>query len=435
MSAIADLHILNAKIRDDINKTASTRKAIAMDNSADFKISNGSEGESVQQKVHIAPRANFTLPFPKLPESYDERPDLNQLQGLVDLEQVIVVTGYAEVGPFGSARTRWQMEAKGDFTIEGLLELAFTLGLTRHFNGRLKNGQTYVGWVDAKTEEPVDDKDVRGRYEKHILEHTGVRLIEPELFRGYDPKRKGFTQEIEIQHDLEPIETNPADAERFKLEHGNKVDVWVDGERCFVKFKRGAKLLVPKAVRFDRLVAGQIPTGWDARVFGIPDDIVSQTDRTALWALVCVAEALMASGITDPYELYKYVHPSQVGTSIGSGMGGMESLSKMFRDRREEKDIQNDILQETFINTVAVSIYSCRALFLPVLTSLLLLRDGSICFWCPPTVPSRFLLVLALLLCSLLRSLAILFDLARLRSCLLVVSMTSLRRARMSSPT
>jgi fatty acid synthase subunit alpha len=154
---------------------------------------------------------------------------------------------------------------------------------------------------------------------------------------------------------LEPIETNPADGEKFKLEHGKNVDVWTDGERWFVKFKKGAKLLVPKAVRFDRLVAGQIPTGWDARVFGIPDDIVSQVDRTALWALVCVAEGLMASGITDPYELYKYVHPSEVGTAIGSGMGGMESLSKMFRDRREEKDVQNDILQETFINTVAVS--------------------------------------------------------------------------------
>ena len=188
--------------------------------------------------------------------------------------------------------------------------------------------------------------------ELHIYLLTHVSS-EPELFRGYDPKRKGFTQEVEIQHDLEPIETNPADADKFRLEHGNKVDIWTDGDRCFIKFKKGAKLLVPKAIRFDRLVAGQIPTGWDARVFGIPDDIVSQVDRTALWALVCVAEALMASGITDPYELYKYVHPSEVGTAIGSGMGGMESLSKMFRDRREEKDIQNDILQETFINTVA----------------------------------------------------------------------------------
>lgn len=60
-----------------------------------------------------------------------------------------------------------------------------------------------------------------------------------------------------------------------------------------------------------------------------------------------VSEALMMAGITDPYEMYKHVHPSEVGSSLGSGMGGMVSLSKMFRDRREEKDVQKDILQET----------------------------------------------------------------------------------------
>ena len=32
----------------------------------------------------------------------------------------------------------------------------------------------YVGWVDSKTDEPVDDKEVKGRYEKGILLH---RLI------------------------------------------------------------------------------------------------------------------------------------------------------------------------------------------------------------------------------------------------------------------
>lgn len=68
---------------------------------------------------------------------------------------------------------------------------------------------------------------------------------------------------------------------------------------------------------------------------------------TLLWALVCTAEALKQSGITDPYELYKHMHPSDIGTSLGSGMGGTESLAKMFKDRREEKEVQNDILQET----------------------------------------------------------------------------------------
>ncbi|KIY48751.1 thiolase-like protein, partial [Fistulina hepatica ATCC 64428] len=87
--------------------------------------------------------------------------------------------------------------------------------------------------------------------------------------------------------------------------------------------------------------------------YGIPEDIVTQVDRVSLWALVCVAEAMNMSGITDPYELYQHIHPSEISTSLGSGMGGVSSMQEMFRDRREEKEVQNDVLQETFINTTA----------------------------------------------------------------------------------
>lgn len=53
------------------------------------------------------------------------------------------------------------------------------------------------------------------------------------------------------------------------------------------------------------------------------------------------------SGVTDPYEIYKYIHPTEVGTALGSGMGGVQAMAAMFKDRREEKDVQKDILQET----------------------------------------------------------------------------------------
>jgi fatty acid synthase subunit alpha len=153
---------------------------------------------------------------------------------------------------------------------------------------------------------------------------------------------------VELTHDLEAIEVDRAEAEKFKYEHGDKCDIWAaSDEQWFVKFKKGARIFVPKAFKFSRTVAGQIPTGWNAGRYGIPADIIAQTDRTTLWALVCTAEALNSSGITDPYELYNYMHPSEIGTSLGSGMGGTESLAQMFRDRRDEKDVQNDILQET----------------------------------------------------------------------------------------
>lgn len=147
---------------------------------------------------------------------------------------------------------------------------------------------------------------------------------------------------------MEPFEAADTEAEKYKHEHGDKCDIWAgEGGQWFVKFKKGARILVPKAIRFSRLVGGQIPTGWDAGRYGIPADIIAQTDCTTLWALVRAAEALNMSGITDPYELYQHIHRSEVGTSIGSGMGGMESLARMFKDRRDEKEVQNDILQET----------------------------------------------------------------------------------------
>ncbi|PCH42040.1 fatty acid synthase [Wolfiporia cocos MD-104 SS10] len=353
MDRLPDLADITARIRTNLNKKSELRRAIARDNAADFKTTNGVEAERVLQTVNVTPRANFKFQFPAL-ESQESLADVAKLRGLLDLDQVIVATGYGEVSPWGSSRTRWEMEARGEFTIEGCIEMAWMTGHIKHFDGRLKDGSLYVGWVDAKTGEPVDDKDVRGRYEKEILAHSGIRLIEPELFRGYDPKKKVFNQEIELSHDLEPFEASQTEAEKFKYEHGDSCDIWVaEGDQYYVKLKKGARLLVPKAFKFNRLVAGQIPTGWHAGRFGVPADIVSQTDRTALWTLVAAADALNASGITDPYELYQHMHPSEVGTSIGSGMGGMESLSKMFKDRRDEKDVQNDILQETFINTTA----------------------------------------------------------------------------------
>jgi fatty acid synthase subunit alpha, fungi type len=157
-----------------------------------------------------------------------------------------------------------------------------------------------------------------------------------------------FHQEIELIHDLELIEVTRAESQKFKYEHGDKCDVWAgEGGQWCVKFKKGARVLVPKAFKFSRTVAGQIPTGWDAGRYGIPPDIIAQTDRCTLWALVCTAEALNQSGITDPYEMYKRMHSSDVGTSLGSGMRGTESLAQMFKDRWEEKEVQNDVLQET----------------------------------------------------------------------------------------
>jgi fatty acid synthase subunit alpha len=352
---LPNLKDLMTKLRKDVTETSEIRKAVTRETSVENKIVHGESHEALYKKVTVQPRANLKFDFPKVPDWESEVKPLNEnLKGMVDLEKVVVVTGFSEVGPWGNSRTRWEMEAHGEFSLEGCVEMAWIMGLIKNHNGPLK-GKTYAGWVDAKTGEPIDDKDVKSKFEKHILDHSGIRLIEPELFNGYDPNKKQLLQEIQIQEDLDPFETSKETAEEFRRQHGEKVEIFEIPEsgEYQVRLRKGATLLIPKALRFDRLVAGQIPTGWDARKYGIPEDIIGQVDPVTLYVLVSTAEALLSSGITDPYEFYKYVHISEVGNCIGSGIGGTTALRGMYKDRFLDKPLQKDILQESFINTMS----------------------------------------------------------------------------------
>ncbi|KAJ4305319.1 beta subunit of fatty acid synthetase [Kalmusia sp. IMI 367209] len=352
---IPNLKDLMTDLRKEYTETSEVRKAVIKENAIENKVVNGEASETLYKKATVEPRANLKFDFPKLPEWESEVKPLNEdLKGMVDLEKVVVVTGFAEIGPWGNSRTRWEMEAYGEFSLEGCVEMAWMTGLIKNHNGPLK-GKSYSGWVDAKTGEPVDDKEIKSKYEKHILEHSGIRLIEPELFQGYDPTKKQLLQEIQVEEDLDPFEASKENADEFKRQHGDKVEIFEipDSGEYTVRLKKGATLLIPKALRFDRLVAGQVPTGWNAKIYGIPDDIISQVDPVTLYVLVSTAECLLSSGITDPYEFYKYVHLSEVGNCIGSGIGGTTALRGMYKDRFLDKPVQKDILQESFINTMS----------------------------------------------------------------------------------
>lgn len=352
---IPNLKDLMTDLRKELTETSDIRRAVIKENAIENKVVNGEASEALYKTAKVEPRANMKFDFPKLPDWDTEVKPLNEdLKGMVDLEKVVVVTGFAEVGPWGNSRTRWEMEAYGEFSLEGCVEMAWIMGLIKNHNGPLK-GKSYSGWVDAKTGDPVDDKDIKPKYEKYILEHSGIRLIEPELFHGYDPKKKQLMQEIQIEEDLDPFEASSELAHEFKRQHGDKVEIFAieDSGEFTVRMKKGATLLIPKALRFDRLVAGQIPTGWDAKKYGVPDDIISQVDPVTLFVLVSTAECLLSSGITDPYEFYQYVHLSQVGNCVGSGIGGTTALRGMYKDRFLDRPVQKDILQESFINTMS----------------------------------------------------------------------------------
>ncbi|KAJ2342854.1 fatty acid synthase alpha subunit Lsd1, partial [Coemansia sp. RSA 2673] len=344
---------ISSDVRQAIMERSSVLQNVARESALDYAAMVLRTQSKLENELDVGPLAKPKHHFPG-PRQYEQLEHLRHLQGMVNLDKVVVVTGYGEVSPHGNAETRWEMEAYGEFSLEGCIELAWVMGLIKHINGTLKKtGAAYIGWVDAKTEEPVRDIDVKPRYEEYILAHTGIRLIEPELAGGYDPNSRTILREIQIEHDMEPFEASAEDAQAFKSTNGENVDIWEgDSGSWSVRFRKGALIRVPMALRGDRLVAGQIPTGWSPTRYGIPEDVAKQVDPINCYVLVATVEALLRSGITDPYELYQYFHVSEVGNTTGSGIGGGSSLQDMFKNRYLDRQVKSDTLQDTFISTV-----------------------------------------------------------------------------------
>lgn len=354
IDSIDDLKTVTTQIRKDIMDKSDIRKALHLEMSRETNAVDGNDTPSIHHQFQIKPRANLTFQFPKFLDYHSEVAPLSDLKGMVDLERVVVVTGFSEIGPWGNARTRWEMEAFGKFSLEGCIELAWIMGLIKHHNGPIKGMQEkYTGWVDVKSGEPIHDGDVKSKYERHILDHTGIRLVEPDLLGSGRENR--LMHEVVTQEDLTPFEASKDTANDLKKQHGDKATIThIPGtEEYLVRLKAGATIRVPKAVNYEHFVAAQMPRGWDARKYGVPEDIINQVDKATLFTLICTTEALVSAGITDPYELYRHVHLAEVGNCIGSGFGGGESLRAMYKGRMLEKPVQNDIMQETFINTIS----------------------------------------------------------------------------------
>ena len=78
MDRLPDLADITTRIRTKLNKKAELRRAIARDNSADFKVINGVEAERLLQTVDVLPHANFRFDFLVL-ESSSSLSDLSHL--------------------------------------------------------------------------------------------------------------------------------------------------------------------------------------------------------------------------------------------------------------------------------------------------------------------------------------------------------------------
>ena len=344
LGTIKNLKDMTTNIRESMTRRSDELRAIAKEEAL--------ESHEPEVEEALEEKANFDCNFPKLPDYQSEiQPLTRSLRGMVDLDRVVVITGFAEVGPYGSSRVRWDMEANGRLSLTSCVELAWTMGLIKAHSGMI-DGQPFAGWLDKETSKPISDARVKEKYEQYLLQNSGIRLMESKSADSpWDSNE--ILHEIEIESDQPPFEASDAIATQLKKAHGEKVQITrvPDSEQCKIILKKGARMLIPKSVNTSHTVGGQVPKGWDARTFGVPEEIIAQVDPATLYALVCAAEALYSAGLSDAFELYQHIHVSDVGNCVGAGLGGVTSLRSMFRSRYQDKVVANDVLAETFINS------------------------------------------------------------------------------------
>jgi fatty acid synthase subunit beta len=351
MAQLSELKNQVDTIRDRIMGDAKLQASIYQAVQSEKKLLALPSAAAVEPQREFTPRANLSGylcdGFPGLSSVSQLAATRKQvlLRDMLDLRKVVVVAGYGEVGPWGSARTRWEMESFGEFSLEGCIELAWLTGRIVYENGN---------WVDTKTKEVVSDREVKSRYEEDIIKHAGIRIVEPDLFEGYDPHKKMVLHQVAIDKKMAPIEVaDREEALQFRNELGEEnVDVFQNASGAWmIRLRKGSVLSIPRALSFDRFVAGQIPTGWSAERLGLPKDIAESVDPVTLYTLASTMDALVAAGVTDPYEFYQYVHVSEIGNTSGGGMGGMRAFKRIYQGRLQGKSVASDTLQECFINT------------------------------------------------------------------------------------
>jgi fatty acid synthase len=272
-------------------------------------------------------------------------PDLD-----VDPADLVVIVGGAELGPYGSSRTRFEMEVSGELSAAGVLELAWTTGLVAWEN------DPKPGWYDTAGGELVPEEEIVERYHDAVVARCGIReFVEDGVLRA--DLSTELLVSVFLDRDFRFVVSAEAEARAF--EHADPDHTVVrplpDSGDWEVTRKAGTEIRVPRKAKLSRTVGAQIPTGFDPKVWGISADMVASVDRVALWNTVATVDAFLSSGFT-PAELLRWVHPSLVASTQGTGIGGLSSMQTMFHGNLLGTAKPNDILQEVLPNVVAAHV-------------------------------------------------------------------------------
>jgi fatty acid synthase len=107
--------------------------------------------------------------LPSPPRGYTSAPPPEWADLDVDPADLVVIVGGAEIGPYGSSRTRFEIEVDNELSAAGVLELAWTTGLIRW------EDDPEPGWYDKQSGELVDESELVERYHDTVVERCGIR--------------------------------------------------------------------------------------------------------------------------------------------------------------------------------------------------------------------------------------------------------------------
>jgi fatty acid synthase len=304
-------------------------------------------GSSSVEPVETA--ASATIPaLPPSPASLE----LPAMPELADVparpEDLVVIVGAGELGPWGSSRTRHQAEVDG-LSAAGVLELAWCTGLVRW-------DDSAGSWYDVASGDAVPEHEIRDRYHDAVVERCGIRRYEDDgsMVGNSAP----LLQQVFLDEDLTFRVDTEADARAMQAADPAHTVIAPDDSAdggWTVTRKAGTEIRVPRRLDLTRTVGGQVPSGFDPSVWGIPAEMLESLDRLAVWNLVCTVDAFLSSGFT-PSELMRWVHPARVANTQGTGLGGMTSMQSLYLDTLLGESVPNDLLQEALPNVVAAHV-------------------------------------------------------------------------------
>ncbi|HEX2286110.1 MAG TPA: acyltransferase domain-containing protein, partial [Mycobacterium sp.] len=285
--------------------------------------------------------------LPSPPRGYQAAPapEWNDLD--VDPADLVVIVGGAELGPYGSSRTRFEVEVDNELSAAGVLELAWTTGLVKW------EDDPTPGWYDTQTGELVDEGELVERYHDAVIERVGIREFVDD--GAIDPDHAApLLVSVFLDKDFTFVVSSEEEARQFLQfdpEHTVIAPVPDSGDWQVTR-KAGTEIRVPRKTKLSRTVGAQIPTGFNPMVYGVSQEMMNSIDRLAIWNLVTTVDAFLSAGFT-PAELMRWVHPSLVASTQGTGMGGLTSMQTMYHGNLLGRNKPNDILQEVLPNVFA----------------------------------------------------------------------------------